>query len=194
MSNGTSPSMRGLDELRQTSGLRSSVANSIMGFGIQQTPGTDTSRAARQSISAELDQLRAIVLRLLEAHPGGLTDDEGGALMDGDRLTFGRRRNELAKTGIVLDSGLRRKTPRGREAIVWVRVYPQTDDQIAEPLSAEEAFDELIRARYRNASRAALIEEIIRLQRSEDHSRSTIETPAARDRDDRDSDIAQGYE
>lgn len=82
--------------------------------------GRDTEQAAAESVSHATGRLRQQVLELLGGHPAGLTDDEGGALMDGDRLRFGRRRSELCKEGLVADSTLRRTTPAGRRAVVWV--------------------------------------------------------------------------
>lgn len=79
----------------------------------------DTEIAAAESVSEVTGRLRMQVLTLLRSHPEGLTDDEGGALMDGDRLTFGRRRQELVAAGQVKKTDLRRLTPRGRKAIVW---------------------------------------------------------------------------
>lgn len=90
-------------------------------MGKVHTQGSDTEYAAARSVANVTGALRSKVLQLLkDTGARGLTDDEGGALMDGDRLTFGRRRNELADLGLVKDSGERRKTPRGRSAVVWV--------------------------------------------------------------------------
>lgn len=88
--------------------------------------GHDTEQAARDSIAGAAKTIRGQVLRLIvAAGPDGLTDDEGGQLFrskypHADRLTFGRRRHELTVAGLVKKSGQRRKTPRGRNAIVWV--------------------------------------------------------------------------
>lgn len=86
--------------------------------------GHDTERAAAASVAQISGALRTVVYALLRAHPDGLTDDQGGQLMaqrvpGADRLTFGRRRQELARVGLVIDSGRRAATPRGRTAIVW---------------------------------------------------------------------------
>ena len=88
----------------------------------------DTETAAAVSVADHTGKIRTAVLGLLREHPGGLTDDEGGGLLTSrgfraaDRLTFGRRRQELALLGLVVDSGRRRPTPRGRSAIVWTAV------------------------------------------------------------------------
>jgi len=81
--------------------------------------GHDTEAEAAESIRSVSGQLRLRALALLRAAVDGLTDDEGGELMGGDRLTFGRRRHELVQAGRAYDSGQRRRTPTGRKAIVW---------------------------------------------------------------------------
>lgn len=90
--------------------------------GAYHSQGGDTEREAAASMRPFTGTMRKEVIRLLADAPNGLTDDEGGALMKGDRLTFGRRRNELVRAGLVRDSGQRRLTPAGRKAIVWVSV------------------------------------------------------------------------
>lgn len=84
--------------------------------------GRDTELDAANAVAAKTGTRRREVIRLLSLADDGLTDDEGGALMGGDRLTFGRRRSELCSAGLVKDSGQRRVTPYGRMAIVWVLV------------------------------------------------------------------------
>jgi hypothetical protein len=80
----------------------------------------DTELAAAASMRPHTERLRDRVLALLRDHPDGLTDDEGGELLDhSDRLTFGRRRHDLMRLGLVIASGRRRSTPSGRKAIVW---------------------------------------------------------------------------
>lgn len=81
--------------------------------------GPSTELAAARHASARNGTLRREVIRLLSLADEGLTDDEGGALMGGDRLMFGRRRSELVKSGLVRDTGQRRPTPTGRSAVVW---------------------------------------------------------------------------
>lgn len=77
-----------------------------------------TERSAARQVDAR--RLRDEALRLLRTHPEGLTDDEGGRLMGGDRLTFGRRRNELVRAGLAAKTSKRRPTPSGKSAIVWI--------------------------------------------------------------------------
>jgi hypothetical protein len=82
--------------------------------------GRSTEVASALAATPLLGRHRQRVLHLLRTYTDGLTDDEGGQHMGGDRLTFGRRRSELAKAGLVKDSGVRRPTKYGRPAIVWV--------------------------------------------------------------------------
>lgn len=82
---------------------------------------TDTEQQAAESVTPVTGRLRVLALELITTHTGGLTDDEGGKLMNADRLTFGRRRQELVDEGLVKDSGMRRKGPSGRSTIVWSR-------------------------------------------------------------------------
>ena len=86
--------------------------------------GWDTEKAAAGSMRGKANTLRLAVLNLLRQAPDGLTDDEGGQLLRqqypaADRLTFGRRRQELCTVGLAADTGKRRQTPSGRWAIVW---------------------------------------------------------------------------
>jgi hypothetical protein len=91
----------------------------------------DTEREAAQSTAPLVKSLRQCVLQLLRDHTEGLTDDQGAELLNlrfglpyVDRLTFGRRRQELCKAGLAHDSGRRRPSARGRRAIVWRALPP----------------------------------------------------------------------
>lgn len=95
-------------------------------FGRSHRDSRDTETEAAKDMAPHTTRLRELVLELLRANPEGLTDDEGAQLLrytrgihDADRLTFGRRRGELAKAGLVADAHMRRRTPHGRMAIVW---------------------------------------------------------------------------
>lgn len=79
----------------------------------------DTSVAAAQSIAGGAEQLRARVLAEI-ATRGGATCDEVEVALDLRHQTASARVNELAEEGKIADSGARRKTRSGREAIVWV--------------------------------------------------------------------------
>jgi len=89
--------------------------------------GADTEHQAAASLGTLwVQRAQADVYTLLrDAGAAGLTDGEGSALLGSDnRLTFGRRRHELAQAGLVRDSGMRRAGPSGRAAIVWIGQWP----------------------------------------------------------------------
>lgn len=92
--------------------------------------GHDTELAAAESVTEITGRLRKQALAILrQAGEHGLTDDEGGAQLGGDRLTFGRRRNELVMAGLVVKTDQRRLTPSGRKAIVWTLApFPITQE------------------------------------------------------------------
>lgn len=58
------------------------------------------------------------VLAVLREH-GPCTDFELAARLDRQQTSIGKRRGELRDAGLVIDSGLRRKSPSGSSAIVW---------------------------------------------------------------------------
>lgn len=78
----------------------------------------DTSIAAAQSIAEGAEQLRARVLVEIRER-GGSTCDEVEVALDLRHQTASARINELMEEGRVRDSGQRRKTRSGRQAIVW---------------------------------------------------------------------------
>lgn len=78
----------------------------------------DTSIAAAQSIAEGAEQLRARVLIEIRSC-NGATCDEVEVALELRHQTASARINELAEAGRVYDSGQRRKTRSGRQAIVW---------------------------------------------------------------------------
>lgn len=80
-----------------------------------------TSRAAGESIEAET--LRGSVWLSIH-HEGaeGATDEELAERLGLAGNTARPRRRELAQRNLVADSGVRRLTRSGRQAIVWVAV------------------------------------------------------------------------
>lgn len=84
-------------------------------------PGTSDVAAQRAATSATRD--RARILRLICTSGAlGMTDDEGQRELGIIAQTYTPRRGELVAAGLVVDSGKRRKTQRGRPAAVWVAV------------------------------------------------------------------------
>jgi predicted ArsR family transcriptional regulator len=82
-----------------------------------------TSAAAADSLDVDaLNALQRRVLSLLQATPGGLTDEEMQRRLGMNPSTQRPRRIELARRGFVVADGTR-KTSSGRWATVW-RVRP----------------------------------------------------------------------
>ena len=83
--------------------------------------GSDTSAAAAGSISDQLHGMEALVYRaVLLAATRGLTDDEIEVQTKLAHQTASARRRALVLKGKVADSGQRRATRSGRQAVVWI--------------------------------------------------------------------------
>ncbi|NBW15924.1 MAG: hypothetical protein EBR82_48865 [Caulobacteraceae bacterium] len=81
--------------------------------------GSVTSAAAADSLDGEtLNAMQRRVLELLQATPGGLTDEEMQTRLGMNPSTQRPRRIELARRGLVVEAGTR-KTSSGRWAVVW---------------------------------------------------------------------------
>lgn len=73
----------------------------------------------RKTITAKVYAL------LLSVLPDGLTDVEISVRLPQYQLnSLNKRRGELRDQGLVVDSGVRRLTPAGARAIVWLAVKP----------------------------------------------------------------------
>jgi uracil-DNA glycosylase len=89
--------------------------------------GSDTSKAAAESIAADSGQLREFVFSYIEkAGIGGMTCDEVEEAADMRHQTASARIRELAQKGRIVDSGRRRPTRSSRMAIVWIETPIQT--------------------------------------------------------------------
>lgn len=66
--------------------------------------------------STRYDIYRCILLKTTE----GLTDEELEGILGKKHQTVSAARNTLMNDGLIVDSGQRRKTTSGHEAIVWV--------------------------------------------------------------------------
>ena len=81
----------------------------------------DTSREAAKAIEGDVARLRARVLHFISSQGAwGATDDEIERVTGIIGSTVRPRRGELRARGLVKDSGERRKTRSGRNAVVWV--------------------------------------------------------------------------
>lgn len=79
-----------------------------------------TSFDAAKSIEPKAGTLRAKLLQTLRWYPEqGLTDYEMQSITVMDPSTQRPRRIELAKAGLIEDSGTTRATASGRQAVVW---------------------------------------------------------------------------
>lgn len=80
----------------------------------------ETSHGAARRNAVRSGSQRAIVLQAFAvAGQGGRTDFENEHLLGMKRPSPGNRRHELAEDGLVVKTGLRRKTDTGALAIVW---------------------------------------------------------------------------
>lgn len=80
---------------------------------------SDTSVAAAEQIKESASTLRMRVYQYLQSVPNGSTDEEMQTGIPMPQNTQRPRRGELVATGLVIDSGKRRKTTSGRMATVW---------------------------------------------------------------------------
>lgn len=90
-----------------------------------------TTLSARDHIAPKRPTLRQQVLDYIaNLHEFGATDEEIQRHLEMAGSTQRPRRQELQEMGLLKDSGMRRKTLAGRDAIVWVvRENEVTDKQ-----------------------------------------------------------------
>ena len=90
-------------------------------FGGAPYVDTDTSRAAAVAIVPHAKAIRERVYSFIKVSGArGKTCDEIEVLMDGRHQTTSARVRDLAKDNRIKDSGDRRPTRSGRDAIVWI--------------------------------------------------------------------------
>ena len=83
--------------------------------------GSATSKAAAEAIRPEAATLSAEVFGfIISTGERGATDHEQQTALGIDGNTQRPRRRALQQRGLIIDSGHRRKTPSGREAVVWI--------------------------------------------------------------------------
>lgn len=96
-----------------------------LSFGFDSPPkpphsGSETSRAAAESIKPNAGTLRAMVLEFIEAQgERGATDDEIQRALGMEGNTERPRRQELEKMGLIWATDKTRETSSGRQATVW---------------------------------------------------------------------------
>lgn len=78
-----------------------------------------TAWAAADMVEPKAGTNRALALRILREHPGGLTDFELAALTGLQQTSIGKRRGELRDGGFVRATNRTRSAPSGAQAIVW---------------------------------------------------------------------------
>jgi len=83
--------------------------------------GSDTSEEAAESIAKDTQRLRRLVYEEIR-ESGGLSCDEIEERLGMKHQTCSARVHDLHALGRIRDSGMRRKTRSGRNAIVWVLV------------------------------------------------------------------------
>jgi hypothetical protein len=98
-------------------------SNTIMQPPYRHNAPKGTSEIAAKMIAARTPTQRARIYRaILASETHGLTDDEGETQLDIFAASYSARRGELAKLGLIRDTGNRRLTQRGCPAAVWVAV------------------------------------------------------------------------
>lgn len=89
--------------------------------GLVRSDAPETARAAARLVRRNTGTWRARVFAyILAAGQDGATDYEIETSLGGRPSTTRARRIELVQEGWVVDSGKRRKTVSGAEAIVWI--------------------------------------------------------------------------
>src|SRR5947199_355675 len=81
--------------------------------------GSRTSELAAIEAEPSAGTQRFKVWQLLRDFPNGLSDDQMQRILNMNPSTQRPRRVELVEAGLVVDSGRRRHTPSGREAVIW---------------------------------------------------------------------------
>lgn len=90
-------------------------------FDMVRITDPDTSRAAAELAAQTAPTLRARCLDAIDAAgPGGMTDFELAAVVGRQQTSAGVRRKELVQMGLVVATPMRRPTPSGATAIVWI--------------------------------------------------------------------------
>jgi hypothetical protein len=81
-----------------------------------------TSQIAAERVLPRTGTKRKVVYDLIQGAVAGLCDHEIETLTGWLHQSASSIRNGLMNDGWIMDSGLRRKTPQGNDAIVWVAI------------------------------------------------------------------------
>jgi len=138
------------------------VTDGLYGGDPPHVAGSDTSLAARDKIRDSVNALQSRVLGLLSVP---LTDEEMQLAGMMPANTQRPRRIELAQLGLVCDSGVRRRTSRGKTAVVW-RLHrigdcscsPRAPRQTASPVACGPGPAPLVVTPSDETIRAALVD------------------------------------
>lgn len=97
------------------------MMQSALDFNAIYPPHQRSSDTSWESAKAVAPNFSARMLKILEkiSTVGGMTDEEGQYGLEIDGNSYRPARVTLAKHGLILDSGERRKTHSGRNAVVW---------------------------------------------------------------------------
>ena len=79
---------------------------------------SDTSRESAKAVAPSFSVRMILILNKI-ASVGGQTDEEGQQALEIDGNSYRPARVTLAKHGLIKDTGERRKTLSGRNAVVW---------------------------------------------------------------------------
>jgi hypothetical protein len=102
----------------------------------QTTGYKGTSRAAWETAKTKGAEMKRRIIDHLENRPGGATDEEiGDALNTAETRSNRPARLELRNEGYIRDTGTRRKTVSGSQAIVWERTPDDEVDSQRESLA-----------------------------------------------------------
>jgi hypothetical protein len=82
---------------------------------------SDTSRAAAMNMMPKFKGLMLNLMRFFKARGElGMTDEEGQYMSGVNGNSYRPGRVKLAEMGMIKDSGARRRTRSGNQAVVWV--------------------------------------------------------------------------
>lgn len=90
-------------------------------FDYPSSPGfkaRDTAMSAAVKAGVEVETLRAKCLEVVTER-GAITADECAEVLGRSVLSIRPRFSELARLGMIADSGIRRANESGRQAIAW---------------------------------------------------------------------------